>query len=211
MEEEIKVSRLQRIQDLREQLVNTDYQVIKLMEGRDADDPNIMAKRQAWRELITTLEGMTDAEYEEYTEPDTDTFIKDVPSMDDIVGQLKGLMRSQIDALPDEKAVEVPALFSTWASKLGQEVVAGERLWYDGKLYKVLQPHTPQTDWTPDKTPALYAEVSIEEWPEIPENIPSTAPWMKGDKGTWKEQHYICQMDNCVWNPDQYPAAWKLA
>lgn len=56
--------------------------------------------------------------------------------------------------------------------------------------------------------PALWKEVSIDEWPEIPENIPSTAPWMKGDKGTWKGEHYICDMDNCVWNPDVLPSAW---
>ena len=24
-------------------------------------------------------------------------------------------------------------------------------------------------------------------------------------------KRYVCQMDNCVWGPDVYPAGWKLA
>lgn len=124
---------------------------------------------------------------------------------------VKRMFSTQTEELSDEDALEVAALFPTWASKIGAEVAVDERLWYNGKLYKVVQAHTTQADWTPDNTPALYVEVSVVEWPEIPENIPSTAPWMKGDKGTWKGQHYICQLDNCTWNPDQYPAAWKDA
>ena len=109
----------------------------------------------------------------------------------------------------DEDALESIELFPRWEA--GIAVATGERYQYNGKLYKVIQAHTTQADWTPDITPALYTEVSVVEWPEIPENIPSTAPWMSGDKGTWKEQHKICTIDYCTWNPDQYPAAWKDA
>ena len=109
----------------------------------------------------------------------------------------------------DAQALESIELFPKWEA--GLSVAVGERYQHLGKLYRVVQAHTTQADWTPDITPALYVEVSVVEWPEIPENIPSTAPWMSGDKGTWKEHHYICQLDNCTWNPDQYPAAWKDA
>lgn len=106
----------------------------------------------------------------------------------------------------DEAALESIDLFPKWEA--GIYVTTGERYRYDGKLYRVIQSHTTQADWTPDIVPALFAVVSIEEWPEIPEVITAESPWMKGDKGTWKGKHYICQMDNCVWNPDTYPAAW---
>lgn len=101
-------------------------------------------------------------------------------------------------------------LFTQWATLIGTPVEAKKRVQDDGILYECIQAHIPQSDWHPADTPALWAKVSVVEWPEIPENIPSTAPWMSGDKGTWKEHHYICQMDNCVWNPDQYAAAWLL-
>lgn len=32
-----------------------------------------------------------------------------------------------------------------------------------------------------------------------------------GDKMTYTDgKRYICQMDNCVWGPDVYPAGWQL-
>lgn len=32
-----------------------------------------------------------------------------------------------------------------------------------------------------------------------------------GDKMTYTDgKRYICQMDNCVWGPDTYPAGWQL-
>lgn len=30
-----------------------------------------------------------------------------------------------------------------------------------------------------------------------------------GDKITYNGKHYECIFDNCVWNPDEYPAGWK--
>jgi len=138
------------------------------------------------------------------------------PDYEQVISAVKKFLSSETEELSDEDALAVAALYPTWASKLkeaeeeGKGVKADERLWYDTKLYKVNQPHVPQVDWTPDHTPALYTEISIVEWPEIPENIPSEAPWMNGDKGTWKGQHYICKMDNCVWNPDVLPSAWEL-
>lgn len=116
----------------------------------------------------------------------------------------------------DEQALESIELFPKWTDKLkearekGKGVGLGLRVQDEGKLWKCIQPHVPQAGWNPSLTPALWKEVSLDEWPEIPENIPSTAPWMAGDKGTWKGQHYICNMNNCVWNPDVLPSAWDL-
>lgn len=132
------------------------------------------------------------------------------PYSDDIITAVKTMLASSCEELSDEDALAVAALFPTWASKIGEAVTAGERLWYDTKLYKVLQPHTVQEDWTPDTAVSLFVEVSVEEWPPIPEVITAEQAYMAGDKGTWKGQHYICQIDNTVHNPDQYPAAWKL-
>ncbi len=114
------------------------------------------------------------------------------------------------EAQTDEDALKSIELFTQWAACIGTPVEAKKRVQDDGELYECVQAHTPQSDWHPADTPALWKKVSIEEWPEIPENIPSTAPWMTGDKGTWKGQHYICQMDNCVWNPDVAPQFWDL-
>ena len=157
---EERTSRLQLIQNLKEQLDNTDYMVIKSLEGRELDDPDILAKRQLWREQIATLEGMTDAEYEDYVEPAVESYVKDVPSADDIVSQLKELAQTQVEALTDDEAKKVPALFPLWETEKAYAV--GDRVWYQASLYKCVQAHTSQSTWNPKDAVSLWANVSEE-------------------------------------------------
>ena len=35
----------------------------------------------------------------------------------------------------------------------------GDRRYYAPRLYKAIQDHTTQADWTPDKTPAMWAVI----------------------------------------------------
>lgn len=157
-----------------------------------------------------TAEQIAEAGWVEYVPPVIEPEPQLEPEYGDILEAVKKMLSTSTETLSDEDALSVAALFPTWSSVSdGVEVKVGERYWYDGQLYKVIQSHTTQADWTPDVVPALFTVVSLEEWPEIPEVITAESPWMKGDKGTWKGKHYICQMDNCVWNPDTYPAAWS--
>ena len=158
-----------------------------------------------------TEEQIALAGWEEYTPPEVVPSPQTEPDCTEVMEAVKMMLSSEIEDLSDEDALAISALYPTWVSRVGTDAVAGERLWYDGKLYKVVQAHTIQDDWRPDTTPALYAVVSIEEWPEIPETITAENPWMSGYKGVWKGVRYICTMDNCVWNPDQYPPAWRVA
>lgn len=158
---EERTSRLQRIQELKEQLYNTQGEVIKTMEGYPVDDPDIMAKRQLWREQIATLEGMTDAEYEDYTEPEVETYVKEVPSADDIVNQLKELAQAQVEALTDDEAKKVPALFPLWSPD-SKAYAVGDRVWYQSSLYKCVQAHTSQSAWNPKDAVSLWQNVSEE-------------------------------------------------
>ncbi len=160
MEEE-RISRVQLIQILKEQLNETDYMVIKSLEGRELDDPDIMAKRQLWHEQITTLEGMTDAEYEDYVEPEPTEYVKDVPSADDIVSQLKELAQAQVAELTDDEAKKVPALFPLWSPD-SKAYAVGDRVWYQSSLYKCVQAHTSQSTWNPKDAVSLWANVSEE-------------------------------------------------
>lgn len=118
-------------------------------------------------------------------------------------------IESAAEMQTDEQALESIDLFPKWSDDMDAE--KDKRYKHNGKLWRCLQSHHTQADWEPGVAPSLWVEVSVEEWPEIPENIPSTAPWMAGDKGTWKGHRYICKMDYCVWNPDVLPSAWEQA
>lgn len=80
-----------------------------------------------------------------------------------IIEKLKQLAQSQVTQQTDEEALENIELFPTWQSKLGVQVQQGERLYYDDKLYKVQQTHTPQEDWRPDATASLYVQVVADD------------------------------------------------
>lgn len=108
----------------------------------------------------------------------------------------------------DEDALESIELYPIW--DIGKLVKAGERYRYSGKLYKVIQGHTTQSDWTPDKAPALWVEVSVEEWQEWRQPTGAQDAYMTGDKVTFEGNHYISLMDYNVYSPTAYPQGWQM-
>lgn len=84
------------------------------------------------------------------------------PYTEDVVAKIKNLLREKVAEQTDEEALENIELFPTWQSRIGVQVEQGERLYYDDKLYKVQQTHTPQEDWRPDAVASLYVQVIAE-------------------------------------------------
>lgn len=76
--------------------------------------------------------------------------------------KIRPVIEKGMAAADDATALEAPQLSKPWEA--GIYVTAGERLYYSPtrRLYKVRngKDHTTQADWTPDKTPDLYAVVS---------------------------------------------------
>lgn len=107
----------------------------------------------------------------------------------------------------DAAALENIDLYPLW--KAGLAVNVGDRYRYGETLYKVIQAHTTQEDWTPDKTPALFVVVSLDEWPEWVQPTGAQDAYNKGDKVTYKGDHYISLIDANVWSPEEYPAGWE--
>ena len=58
------------------------------------------------------------------------------------------------DELTKEEAKAIAGLFRPW--KTGESVEIGTLRQYGGDLYKCVQTHATQADWTPDVTPALW-------------------------------------------------------
>ena len=111
------------------------------------------------------------------------------------------------ESATDEQALSVPVLYPAWRSET--EYHAGDRVLHGGVLYKVLQAHTSQADWTPDITPALFVVVSLDEWPEFIQPTGAHDAYNKGDKVTFEGKHYISLIDGNVYSPAAYPAGWQ--
>ena len=98
--------------------------------------------------------------------------------MNDLLKRAKETRRAAMLAaagLPDEQAATVPTLFPEW--KAGEAVAEGDRRYYPptDKLYKCRQAHTTQADWTPDKTPALWAVIDAAHAGTADDPIPAAA------------------------------------
>lgn len=118
--------------------------------------------------------------------------------------QLRKLLVKQADTLPDEEILNVPCFVEKW--KAGISYVTGKRVKYNDVIYKVLQDHTSQEDWTPENVPSLFAKVLIPDENVIPEweQPDSTNPYMTGDKVTHSGETWVSNVDNNVWQPGVY-------
>lgn len=124
--------------------------------------------------------------------------------------QLRQELNEIIGEMTDEEAVERPILFPNWKS--GKEYTTNERVRYGGRIFKVLQNHTSQEDWTPSRAPSLFAEILTSETGEPQEwqQPSSTNPYLTGDKVIYNGQIYESLIDNNTWSPTDYPQGWKL-
>ena len=130
----------------------------------------------------------------------------------DILEQAKAL-RASIDAaaavLTDAQAVTAPMIYRPWRSD-SVAYSAGDRCLYGGVLYKCLQGHTSQGDWTPTSAVSLWAKVLIPDPTVIPEwqQPESTNPYMQGDRVTYQGKIWQSTVDNNVWEPGVY--GWEV-
>lgn len=114
---------------------------------------------------------------------------------------LRNLIEQLSITLDDATALTGVELFPTW--KLIAYSV-GDRVQYNGTLYKCVQAHTAQSDWTPDATPALWVVVTVEEWPEWVQPTGAQDAYAKDAKVTHNGERWISDVDSNVWEPGVY-------
>lgn len=139
-----------------------------------------------------------------YTPPPVVPVPQDEPDLYQVMENVKKMFSTDIESMTDEQALEVAALYPTWHSKIGQQVTAGERLWDDGKLWKVIQPHTVQENWRPADAVSLFVEVSIEEWPAWVQPTGSTDAYRIGAQVTHNDLHWVSDIDYNTYEPGVY-------
>lgn len=102
----------------------------------------------------------------------------------------------------DEQALEVAGLYDEWNGD-GVVYKTGKYLLYKDILYKVLQNHTSQADWTPETASSLYAKVLTDPAGKVLpwEQPQSTNPYKKGDRVTHKGKTWESLVDSNVWEP----------
>lgn len=108
--------------------------------------------------------------------------------------------------MSDEQASKLTALFDVFDPD-GHAYSVGDVASYDGVLYRVVQAHRSQADWTPDKVPALWTPVrkttggAPDPWKQ-----PAGAhdAYGKGDRVTFEGATWESTADANVWAPGVY-------
>ena len=119
------------------------------------------------------------------------------------IDPLSAVIRSLATELTDEQAELVPQIYPEWA--IGVSYKVGDRVRYDGKLYRCVQAHESQEGWEPPSVPALWVRTAPEG--EIPEwSQPGGAhdAYKTGDKVTHDGKTWVSSVDDNVWEPGVY-------
>lgn len=107
-----------------------------------------------------------------------------------------------IENLDDEIALNAIELFDEW--EVGKHYEKDFRVRYNDTLYKILQAHTSQADWTPDIAVSLYVKVSVEEFPEWVQPTGAHDAYELGAKVSHNGKRWASDIDSNVYEPGVY-------
>jgi len=128
------------------------------------------------------------------------------------VATIKSLLVESADLKEETEQYKFATLYPAW--RVGEALVSGDKRQYKGELYKVIQAHTTQLDWTPDIVPALFVKftaegvISVFVHPTGAHDV-----YMKGDKvhfPTISDPVYESLIDNNAYSPIEYVAGWVV-
>lgn len=119
-------------------------------------------------------------------------------------------------SLTEDQAMEVAAVYDAWQP--GQAYTAGTFLTYgtnavgDPQLYKVVQSHTSQADWTPDGAASLFTAIGLTSagYPVWAQPTGAHDAYNIGDIVDYNGTLYKSLIDGNVWAPDAYPDGWTV-
>ncbi len=107
-------------------------------------------------------------------------------------------------AIDETTATEHATLFSPWAESIAYEV--GAIRLYNENLYRCVQAHTSQADWTPDVSASLWSKIGdpTVEYPEWSQPVGAHDAYTNGDKVSYNNKHWVSTVDANVWQPGVY-------
>lgn len=111
---------------------------------------------------------------------------------------------AETEQLDDTTLTEHAAQFSAWAYPVSYAAKAICQ--YEGKLYRCLQAHTSQEDWTPTAAASLWKEIGDPsvEYPAWSQPIGATDAYALGDKVSHNGKNWVSTCANNVWEPGAY-------
>lgn len=111
------------------------------------------------------------------------------------------IMQNQ-DQFSDEQALSLKELYPEW--HVGVDYRVGQIVRRDGQLYRVVQDHLSQADWTPEASASLFNTVSftgeVENW-EQPTGAHDA--YNAGDHVMHNGVEWVSLVNGNVWEPTE--------
>ena len=121
--------------------------------------------------------------------------------------------------LNDEQAMEVATIYPVWMTDTQYKVndirSYGENEVGDPQLYRCVQAHTSQDDWTPDISASLWTPIGLgpDQVPVWSRPTGAHDAYNIGDRvhyPTASDSIYRSLIDGNIYSPDEYPAGWEI-
>lgn len=130
--------------------------------------------------------------------------------------QFRRALQMYAQTVTDDEAMEIACIYPTYvvgkAYKVGEKFTYGTNEVGDPQLYKVVQAHTSQADWEPDKVESLYEPIGLNKEGYPVWSRPSGAhdAYNIGDIVDYNGVLYESLIDGNIYAPDEYEAGWKI-
>ncbi|MDO5044301.1 MAG: sugar-binding protein [Coriobacteriia bacterium] len=128
---------------------------------------------------------------------------------------LKTASEQLYKTLTEEQQSQFISSFDVWET--GKSYKVGDIFSYNNELYRVVQAHTSQSDWTPDAVPALYTRFTIvasnnagEAVPEFVQPTGAHDAYNTGDLVSFEGHVYKSLIDANTYSPSAYPQGWEV-
>ena len=200
------------------------YQLCTEVNHGTEDEPNIeqvfSAVTLGWSETNEKI-AKTEAYNGEYTIEDDGKPEPVIPPTNAELAAENNLLKEQVSAqsavasitfvalaesggLDEVTASEHAELFAPWAYPIAYTV--GQLRRFNGTLYKCVQAHTSQADWTPDTAASLWSVAAdpAEEWPAWSQPVGAHDAYRKDAKVSPNGKHWTSSVDSNVWEPSVY-------
>lgn len=133
-----------------------------------------------------------------------------------VAEQFRKALQMFAASLTDEQAMEVATIYDPWvvnkSYSVGDFFTYGTNSVGDPQLYKVVQAHTSQADWTPDVTASLYVAIGLDEqgYPVWSQPTGAHDAYNKGDIVDYNGVLYESQIDGNDTIPGTDERWWKV-
>lgn len=116
--------------------------------------------------------------------------------------KLREMIVKASTSLSDEDALQAIELYPQWQTDTAYTV--DKRIRYEDTLYRCVQAHTSQDNWTPDITPALWTVVSLDEFPEWVQPTGAQDAYRLDYKVSHLDKHWQSTIDYNTYEPSVY-------